>query len=108
MSTNTNTNHTHTLLLPQANIQHKMNWFDPEVLNRIALRLGTVDALMKSPQLQARGGGDATGAQLDQRELEGQMRRWACVIICLHASTKVMDRILVSQLQVKSSRSCLD
>lgn len=60
-------------------VQHKMNWFDPEVLNRIAQRMGTVDALLKSPLLQVAKAG--TGPlQPDGRELEGQLRK------CVQAS----------------------
>jgi len=55
-----------------------MDWFDPDVLNRIAQRMGTVDALLKSPLLQGAKGAMGGAATPDNRDVEGQMRR------CVH------------------------
>uniref|UniRef100_A0A7S3VMV5 Uncharacterized protein n=1 Tax=Dunaliella tertiolecta TaxID=3047 RepID=A0A7S3VMV5_DUNTE len=62
--------------LGRQSIQQKMDWFEPEVLNRIAQRMGTVDALLKSPLLQgAKGMAGGTGTPDGGRDVEGQMRR---------------------------------
>ncbi|KAF5836751.1 hypothetical protein DUNSADRAFT_5441 [Dunaliella salina] len=63
--------------LGRQSIQQKMDWFDPEVLNRIAVRMGTVDALLKSPLLQGPKVTAGSAATPDQggRDVENQMRR---------------------------------
>ncbi|KAL6752874.1 hypothetical protein V8C86DRAFT_2739294 [Haematococcus lacustris] len=52
-------------------VGHKMDWFDPDVLNRMAQKLGTVDALMMNPAFRSM----AQAPDAGMRDLENQLRR---------------------------------
>lgn len=63
-------------LLGRQAVGHKMDWFDPETLNRMATRMGQLDALLKNPG----AAGVLTGRTLpDQgmKDLELQIKRLA-------------------------------
>ncbi|GFH21857.1 uncharacterized protein HaLaN_19232 [Haematococcus lacustris] len=57
--------------LAQQAVGHKMDWFDPDVLNRMAQKLGTVDALMMNPAFRSM----AQAPDAGMRDLENQLRR---------------------------------
>mmetsp|Transcript_28874 Transcript_28874/g.63614 ORF Transcript_28874/g.63614 Transcript_28874/m.63614 type:complete len:1064 (-) Transcript_28874:692-3883(-) len=60
-------------LLGRQGVNHKMDFFDPEVLNKMAQKLAAVDALVKNPGF----GRPANGPDMGMKDLESQMRRLA-------------------------------